>query len=603
MTHDGGRPLDMAAAAPGAHPTEPAALPGAPEPDRSPPRSAPGPAELDAIAEALLAAIVAAWPVSATVKGLAGAHDRLLTDYSAAGQAALSARAAQLASRAEAVDPGTLSQQQRVTRAVIRQRATDLVTRLDGRLVEFGVAALTTAPAAELLASLPMITLTRPGQAEAYLDRLAAVPAALRTAAQRHRDGLADGLLPVRHLVLAAADQVDLYLASDADPLAATTPGGDAAVDPDDFADRRARLLADAVRPAFARYRDALRTDIAPGSRDADRPGLCHLPGGAQLYSRLAALHTTTAHSPEQLHRTGLDAIARLAEEYRQVGARAFGLTTLPEIFDRLRTDPALRWRDADELLAAARAAITRAEAVAPAWFGRLPATPCQVRPVPAEQAPAAMPAYYLPPALDGSRPGIYFANTHRAAERLRTTGEATAFHEAVPGHHTQLSLFRQLTDLPPVRRLTLFTACSEGWGLYAERLAAEMGLYSGEVDLLGMLSLDSLRAARLVVDTGLHALGWTRAQAVRFMLEHTPVPPLEVQTEVDRYIAAPGQALAYLVGRLEIERLRAQASGRLGAAFDIRAFHDTLLGYGSLPLTTLGEVVDDWVRAQLTGA
>jgi uncharacterized protein (DUF885 family) len=261
-----------------------------------------------------------------------------------------------------------------------------------------------------------------------------------------------------------------------------------------------------------------------------------------------------------------------------------------------------MRWRDGEELLEAARAAITRAEKAAPQWFGVLPSQGCTVQPVPDTEAPGAPAAYYLPPALDGSRPGIYFANTYKAQERDRHIAEAVAFHEAVPGHHFQLTRAQELTDLPLLRRLSPFTAYAEGWGLYAERLADEMGLYSGDVARLGMLAEDSVRAARLVVDTGLHAKGWSRQRVVDFLRANTTMSDVEIRTETDRYISAPGQALAYMTGRLEIQRIRAGAEQALGDRFDIRAFHDTVLGSGALPLSVLDEVVRAWVAAEQTG-
>jgi uncharacterized protein (DUF885 family) len=221
------------------------------------------------------------------------------------------------------------------------------------------------------------------------------------------------------------------------------------------------------------------------------------------------------------------------------------------------------------------------------------------VRPVPDDEAPGAAGAYYMPPALDGSRPGIYYANTYEVENRFRQACEATAFHEAVPGHHFQLTIAMELDELPLLRRLSAPNAYAEGWGLYTERLAREMGLYSDDVALLGMLTLDSMRAARLVVDTGLHAKGWSKQQALDYMQQNTPMAAVEIESEVDRYIAEPGQALAYMVGRLEILRIRAEAEAALGDRFDIRAFHDTVLGNGGLPLGVLDEVVKDWVATQ----
>jgi uncharacterized protein (DUF885 family) len=201
-----------------------------------------------------------------------------------------------------------------------------------------------------------------------------------------------------------------------------------------------------------------------------------------------------------------------------------------------------------------------------------------------------------MPPALDGSRPGTYFTNVNRPEERTSFDVESVAFHEAVPGHHLQISLALESDDLPMIRRLTLFTAYAEGWGLYSERLADEMGLYSSDLQRMGMLSADAWRAARLVVDTGLHAFGWTRQQAIDYMLANTPVAPIDVAAEIDRYIAMPGQALSYMAGRMEIQALRARAEERLGERFDIRAFHDVVLAAGALPLAVLGDVVEEWI-------
>jgi uncharacterized protein (DUF885 family) len=376
-------------------------------------------------------------------------------------------------------------------------------------------------------------------------------------------------------------------------------PAADGTVDVPAFRAERDRLLAEVVHPALARYREMLEVDVLPHGRPDDRPGLCWLPDGEDYYARLVRAHTTTDRSPAELHQIGLDLIAGLRDEYAEVGSRALGTADLGEIFARLRTDPTLRWRDGEELLTTARATIARAERAAPQWFGRLPSQQCQVAAVPEAEAPGAPAAYYFMPALDGSRPGVYFANTHQAAERGRATYEAVAFHEGVPGHHFQLTLAQELTDLPLVRRVIPFNAYGEGWGLYAERLADEMGLYSGDLARLGMLSEDSMRAARLVVDTGLHAMGWSRQQVVDYLQANTATPATEVETEADRYIAAPGQALAYMVGRLEIQRLRAEAQGILGDRFDIRGFHDTVLGSGSLPLTVLAELVHAWATAQ----
>jgi uncharacterized protein (DUF885 family) len=528
-------------------------------------------------------------PLSATLYGIRDRDDRL-PDLSEEGERALRSRVADLVARTEATE--AVSADDRVTRAVVLQQASTLLDRIDARTVEFTVTDLMVAPASMLLYFLPLVSLPAEEHADAYLRRLAAVPDYLAAAAQRHRAGIAAGRLPVRYLAEAAVRHLDAYLAASADdPLTRPQPPeGDGS-----FRDERERLLADVVRPAFARYRDALVAKVVPEGRAADRPGLCWLPDGERIYAGAARTFTTTDRSPEDLHHTGLSIMARLAEEYAELGSRVFGTSDVAEVLDRLRSDPALRWSDGAELLDTARSAVARAQQAAPHWFGRLPQQRCTVAAVPDSEAPGAPAAYYVPPAMDGSRPGTYFANIHRAEERYRQAAEATAFHEAVPGHHLQLSLAQELTDLPLLRRVAPVTAYLEGWGLYTERLADEMGLYSDDLSRLGMLTMDSMRAGRLVVDTGLHAFGWSRERAIQYLVDNTPMARVEIESEVDRYVAWPGQALAYMVGRLEIQRIRAEAERALGERFDIRAFHDQVLGGGPLPLAVLADVIGEW--------
>ncbi|GLZ40707.1 DUF885 domain-containing protein [Actinokineospora sp. NBRC 105648] len=541
-----------------------------------------------ALADELFALQVSAEPLGATLLGIPG-HDDRLAEVSEAVEQRQRAAAVDIAARADRlVEAGTGDL---VTAKVIAQQARSVVDRIDARMVEYTVTDIFVGPAAALLTFLPMVVPSDADRAAAYLARLRAVPAHLEQVAERHRAGVAAGRVPVRTLLDAAVAHLDRYLGGDlaADPLLAQ-PLAD-----EEVAAERLRIVEDLVRPAFARYRSVLVDELAEHARPDDRPGLCALPGGDAAYAALSRVHTTTDLTPEELHQTGLDIIAGLRAEYAELGARVFGTTDQAEIFQRLITDPELRWRDAEEMLAYARAAIERAEAAAPEWFGRLPGQRCQVEPVPAAEAPGAPAAYYMQPSLDGLRPGVYYANTDRAHERDRFLAEVTAFHEAVPGHHFQLTIAMELTDLPLLRRLADVNAYSEGWGLYTERLAEEMGLYSDDVARFGMLAMDSMRAGRLVVDTGLHAKGWTREQAAAYLRENTPLSAVEITSEVDRYIAFPGQALSYMVGRLELQRVRAAAEARLGAAFDIRAFHDLVLGGGPLPLKVLAEVVDAW--------
>jgi uncharacterized protein (DUF885 family) len=491
-----------------------------------------------------------------------------------------------------AVDPAGLSADDAVTRAMVLHHAGQMIDELATRQIEFTISDLFVAPAAELIMTLPMLTLSTEEAQQDYLARLRAIPAYLDTVADRHRAGVAAGRVPVARLVGNAVAHLDRYLAdTENDPLARQEV-------PAAFAAERAEVLASVVRPAFAEYRRVLDTELRQHGRGDDRVGVCHLPGGDEIYRTLARVHTTTDRTPDDLHQTGLDIIERLTEEYAEIGGRVFGTTDRAEIFARMTTDPAMRWRDADELLESAREAVGRAEAAVPDWFGRLASSQCKIEAVPPADAPGAPAAFYLWPSMDGQRPGIYFANTDRAEERDKFVSEVMAFHEAVPGHHFQITIAQELTHLPMFRRVTNPNAYAEGWGLYTERLAEEMGLYSSDVYRLGMLAMDSMRAGRLVVDTGMHAKGWTRDQAVDYLRENTPMSNLDIGNEVDRYVAYPGQALSYMVGRLEIQRIRAEATTALGDRFDIREFHDVVLGNGSLPLAVLDEVVSAWVAS-----
>ena len=291
--------------------------------------------------------------------------------------------------------------------------------------------------------------------------------------------------------------------------------------------------------------------------------------------------------------RTGLEEIRRIDAEFVELGARLLGTDGLQPTLKALREDPALYFTTRDEVADVARASLERANAAVGDWFGLLPKTPCEVVVMPAHEEKHSTIAYYREPAGDGSRPGQFYINTYAPETRPRYEAETLAFHESVPGHHLQIALAQELEHLPDFRRFWGSTAYIEGWGLYTERLSEEMGLLTSELARFGVLSFDAWRASRLVVDTGIHALGWTRQAAIDYLAAHTALGLNNVANEVDRYIAYPGQALAYKVGQLELLRLRAEARARQGDRFDIRRFHDAVLGEGALPLPVLRQVVE----------
>ena len=544
------------------------------------------------IADSWLTTMLATEPLEATLLGYPG-HDAHLPDLSVEHEASTAAQFAGLRSRAEKIEPASLDREDQITRDVlIALDEAGQCARAAGT-IEFTVAAFPVSPASVLLAYLRMVPISNDDQAGDYLTRLSEIPRYLEQAQERLELGRLSGLTPVRRLVESAIAQIDSFLE---DPIAVVgNAPSEAVTDTDVWCERRDAMIHDYVVPAFSDYRDSLRHVVLPTARPESAPGLAHLPEGQRRYADLIRLHTTTTLSAEELHQDGLGIVEQVHDEFREVGREVLGTDDLAEIFRRLREDPELRWQTADQILTAAESAVRRAESIAPEWFGRVPATPCALAAIPALEAAGAAPAYYMPPTVDGSRPGTYYTNVSNPTDRTSFDLEAVAFHEAVPGHHFQIALALENPHIPPLRRLPLFTAYIEGWGLYSERLADEMGLYSSAVQRLGMLSADAWRAARLVVDTGLHHFGWSRAEAVAYLTDNTAVAPIDVESEIDRYIAYPGQALSYMTGRRELQRLRSRAQGLQGPDFNIGTFHDQVLANGALPLTVLDGVMKEW--------
>jgi len=363
-----------------------------------------------------------------------------------------------------------------------------------------------------------------------------------------------------------------------------------------DFLEAVLTTVEDEIYPAFASYRERLAERILPAARGDDRPGLAYLPGGPETYATLIREHTSLELAPEEIHAFGREEVERIRGEMRALGGRLLGTSDVAALQQRLRADPEMHFATRDEVESKAVEAMFRARGAVPEYFGILPAADCEVVRVPAHEERDTTIAYYRRPAADGSRPGRYFINTWAPETRPRYDAEVLAFHEAVPGHHLQLAISAELDGLPLVRRHADSTAFVEGWALYTERLCDEMGLYSSDLDRLGMLSFDAWRACRLVVDTGLHAFGWSRQRAIDYMVENTLLAENNVANEVDRYIAWPGQALAYKLGQREILDLREEAREALGPDFSYPEFHDRVLENGSVPLSILREQVEAWI-------
>lgn len=555
---------------------------------------------LHALAERYWTYLLSISPSWATLLGIHD-HDAELDDLSADAEREQRSQLTALLHDTERGEPGTHAL--RVTRSM-------LLAELDARLRGLGGAGGSgpshtvmscnqmAGPHLLFLQATASMTFPEPAHAMAAIQRFRQSDRYLAQATDRFREGLDAGLAPVTRNLRHVLRQVDGYLASpvDSDPLLTMVGPADWAGTAAWRNDLRA-VATDVVRPAMQRYRDGIEADLLPNGRDDEHAGLCWLDGGEAIYRDMARISTSTDIDPAEVHAIGRDYIdGPLTEEFSALGDRLFGTTDMAEIFGRMRTDDDLRYRSGEQMVADAQDALERARAEMPQWFGRLPVADCRVEPVPEFLAASAPPAYYIQPATDGSRGGTYFLNTRNASAMFRFEGQATAFHEAIPGHHLQLAIAGELEGVPAFQQHALQTAYAEGWGLYAERLANEMGLYAHERDLLGMLALDAFRASRLVVDTGLHAEGWSREQAVGYMREHTPLPFDTIDVEVDRYIAIPGQALSYKLGQLTIRRLRDHAEDVLGAAFDVRGFHDTVLGSGMVTLGVLDDLVEDWI-------
>jgi uncharacterized protein (DUF885 family) len=369
------------------------------------------------------------------------------------------------------------------------------------------------------------------------------------------------------------------------------------AVERREFADGIRSAARDSIRLALRTYSKFLGSEILPRARPDSAPGISHLEGGRECYRRLIRVHTSLDLTPEEIHEVGLREVSRINREMGSLGRKLLHTTDRRDLLRRLRTDAALYFRNRDEVEEKARSALARATSAIPKWFGTLPEVGCEVVRMGEHEEKNSTIAYYRQPAADGSRPGRYYVNTSAPETRPRYEAEVLAYHESIPGHHLQIAIAQELQGIPDFRKYSGVTAFVEGWGLYVERLADDMGLYSSDMDRIGVLSYDAWRACRLVVDTGMHAKNWTRQEAIDFMLENTALAENNITNEVDRYITWPGQALAYKVGQLEILRLRDDAKRQLGNRFDIRTFHDVLLADGAVPLEVLRQIVARYIR------
>jgi len=537
-------------------------------------------------------------PFSATLLGVSG-FDGLVPDPSRAGSAVSVAKLADLERRLQGIDPTALNSADRINHAVLGRLAWGTRSDLEHGLWETGASANGySSPQAMMFMSVPTAPLNDAAAVDQYFQRLNGLPSFLDAVLDRYRQAKADGRIPTRVGVGQAIDQLTNHLSlnlADDTLLSLKLPDD---VDHDRVKARVSEIVTSSIRPAMRRLLAGLQDELLPVARPDDQVGIRFVPGGEAGYRAAVRRHTTTDLTPEEIHQIGLDVISALQVEWADLGGRALGTSDVPEILSRLREDRSLRFTESSQIVDTVTDALHRAEQVRNNWFPSYQIADCTIEEInPIEAGNAAL-AHYRPPASDGSRPGAHCVLTTSPQDRFVYEYEALAFHESTPGHHLQISVAQNLTQLPDYRRFLDAEVCGyvEGWGLYSERLADEMGLYTSDISRLGMLSFDALRACRLVVDTGMHHLGWSRQQAMAFMWENTATTHANVRNEIDRYISWPGQALAYMIGRREIHRLRTVAQDRLGSRFDIRAFHGVVLGNGAVPLGVLEQIVLNWI-------
>jgi uncharacterized protein (DUF885 family) len=533
-------------------------------------------------------------PTTATVYGDDRWDDRL-EDPSPSGRAAARALRDVTLRELAAIPVDGLPVEERITHDMLR-----VVSQLgneadDLRMDLVGLVDQINGPQALLPQGIQFQPADTPDRLEKLLARLAAFGPFIDAQLDLLAEARATGMTAPRIVAERTIAQAERLLAAPADQSPIVT--GARLADGDDAGRARvAAVVRDEVDPALARYVEALRGPYLAATRED--PGLWSAPDGAARYRMAIRTWTSLDLDPAEVHQIGRDELAALDAD-RLAIARSAGFDSVAAYRAHLASDPANTVPTKEDLVARANEDIERAAAVAPRWFGRRPGAPCQVRPVEPFMERDAPPAYYYPPTIDGSRPGIYFVNTYDLPTRRLSALASATYHEAVPGHHFQIALEMETPGLPAFRRLggrLVGSAYAEGWGLYSERLADEMGLYRNDAERFGMLEGQAWRAVRLIVDTGIHALGRDRAWAVDLLREGAGLSATDAGIETDRYIVWPGQALTYKIGHREIVRLRAELAARDGDAFDLRAFHDAVLGHGSLALATLARELPSWV-------
>ena len=502
-------------------------------------------------------------------------------------------------SRLESIDSESLSNREKVTHGMLEFALSSNKDSLMDRSWEFGagVSGFT----GFLIDYNQQMFVPDSESADMLLKRLELYKRLFTQIADVQMVGLKSNRVATERNLLRTIDQLENYLDAslEEDPLLLVNFSPEISESfISDWREKAKKIIDLNIRPTVLAYLEQLKSDHIPKGRSDEHSGIMWIDGGEETYLR--ALRKYTGHkniTVKEVHEVGLSEIERLKKEFFEIGENVFpGVSTPEEVLQKMQTEPSMRYESKEQMLQLAVDTIERAYKPLDQWFTVFPKSPCKVLPVPAESEQHAPPAYYYPPLPDGSRDGTYFLNTYKAETKSIFEAESVAFHEAIPGHHLDRTIAVELQDVPEFQKYVASTAFVEGWGLYSEQLANEMGLYSNDVQQLGRLGNDAWRACRLVLDTGMHGMGWSRDKAIEFFRANSPIEEINAEIETDRYIAWPGQACSYKMGQLKIEELRRKAENELGNNFDIRHFHDEVLCDGGITLPILENKIEAFI-------
>ncbi|HEU0224373.1 MAG TPA: DUF885 domain-containing protein [Steroidobacteraceae bacterium] len=564
-----------------------------------PPAAADATADLHALFEREWERDLAENPLLATYRGDRRYNDRW-PDISAAARQAQDAADARVLEELQRFPRAALPPAEQLNYDLFRRRYEESVAAQPFHLEYYGIRAREGPQSLNETAEL--MPFETAADYDTWLRRMQALPAFLEQYADLLRQAAAEGRTQPRVIMDRVVPQLAMQVVERPEDSPffkrfQQFPDAVPPVERERLTAAARQVIAGSVIPAYRRFASVFGHEYLPACRDT--VGIWDTPDGRALYANRARYHTTTALTPEQIHEIGLAEVARNRAEMQQVMDQVGFKGSLTDFFEFLRTDPQFYYRTGDELFRA-YAYITKViDPELPRLFGKLYRTPFGLRAIPDTSAPNTTTAYYSGPSVDGTRPGYYYVNLYRPEVRPKYEMEVLTAHEAAPGHHLQIALAQEQGELPKFRRFGGFTAYVEGWALYSERLGYDLGLYQDPYSRFGQLTYDQWRAVRLVVDTGIHHMGWTRQEAIDYFLANAAKTEADIVNEIDRYIAWPGQALAYKIGQLKILELRARAEQALGERFDIRAFHDTVLATGAVPLDILERTVDDWIRSR----